>query len=44
MNNYLKDNRVLSPHQLSFQSADSTVSQLAYLYHVFSEPLDAKQM
>ena len=41
--NYLRDNRILSPHQSGFQSGDSTVNQLAYLYHVFSKALDAKK-
>ena len=40
---YLRDNRILSPHQSGFQSGDSTVNQLAYLYHVFSKALDAKK-
>ena len=41
--NYLRDNHILSPHQSGFQSGDSTVNQLAYLYHVFSKALDAKK-
>ena len=41
--NYLRDNHILSPHQSGFQSGDSTVSQLAYWYHVFSKALDAKK-
>ena len=43
MFNYLRDNHILSPHQSGFQSGDSTVNQLAYLYHVFSKALDAKK-
>ena len=41
--NYLRDNRILSLHQSGFQSGDSTVNQLAYLYHVFSKAIDAKK-
>ena len=40
--NYLRDNRILS-HQSGFQSGDSTVNQLAYLYHVFGKALDEKK-
>ena len=41
--NYMKDNDILSSHQSGFQSGDSTVNQLAYLYHVFSQALDEKK-
>ena len=43
MYNRLRDKRILSPHQAGFQSGDSTVNQLVYLYHVFSKALDAKK-
>ena len=33
--NYLRDNNILTSHQSGFQPGDSTVNQLAYLYHVF---------
>ena len=41
--NYMRDNGILSSHQSGFQSGDSTVNQLAYLYHVFSQALDEKK-
>ena len=41
--NYMRDNGILSSHQSGFQSGDSTVDQLAYLYHVFSQALDEKK-
>ena len=41
--NYLRDNNILSSHQSGFQSGDSTVNQVAYLYHVFSHALDRKK-
>ena len=41
--NYMRDNDILSSHQSGFQSGDSTVNQLAYLYHVFSQALDEKK-
>ena len=41
--NYIRDNGILSSHQSGFQSGDSTVNQLAYLYHVFSQALDEKK-
>ena len=43
MYKYLRDNRTLSPHQSGFQLGDSTVNQLAYLYHVFSKALNDKK-
>ena len=41
--NYLRDSNFLSKHQSGFQPGDSTVNQLTYLYHVFSEALDNKK-
>ena len=41
--NYLRDNNILSSYQSDFQAGDSTVNQLAYLYHVFSHTLDLKK-
>ena len=43
MFNYLRDNNILTSHQSGFQPGDSTVNQLAYLYHVFSHALDRKK-
>ena len=40
---HMRDNGILSSHQSGFQSGDSTVNQLAYLYHVFSQALDEKK-
>ena len=37
--NHLKDNNMLSPSQLGFIPGDSTLNQLAYLYHIFTEAL-----
>ena len=41
--NYLRDNNILTSHQSGFQPGDSTVNQLASLYHVFSHALDRKK-
>jgi len=41
--NFIRDNKILTPHQSGFQSGDSTTHQLAYLYHVFSQALDVKK-
>ena len=41
--NYLRDNNILTSHQSGFQPGDSTVNQLAYLYHVFEQALDHKK-
>ena len=41
--NYIKDNDILSPDQLGLQPYDSAVNQLAYLYHIFYQALDAKK-
>ena len=39
--NHLQDNNMLSSLQSGFIQGDSTVNQLAYLYHMFTEALDA---
>ena len=39
--NHLQDNNMLSYLQSGFIPGDSTVNQLAYLYHYFTEALDA---
>ena len=39
--NHLQDNNMLSSLQSGFIPGDSTVNQLAYLYHMFTETLDA---
>ena len=39
--NHLQDNNMLSSLQSGFIPGDSTVNQLAYLYHIFTEALDA---
>jgi hypothetical protein len=41
--NYVKENGLLSPHQSGFQTGDSTVNQLSFLYHTFCEALDKKK-
>ena len=41
--NYFRDNELLTKHQSGFQTGDSTVHQLSYLYHKFSEALDQKK-
>ncbi len=41
--NYLRDTQFISRHQSGFQPGDSTVNQLSYLYHIFSEALDKKK-
>ena len=41
--NHLQDNNMLSSLQSGFIPGDSTVNQLAYLYHMFTEALDAGQ-
>ena len=33
----------ISSHHSDFQSGDSTVDQLSYLYHEFPKPLDEKK-
>ena len=39
--NYLQDNNMLSSLQSGFIPGDSTVNQVAYLYHMLTEALDA---
>ena len=39
--NHLQDNNMLSSLQSGFIPGDSTANQLAYLYHMFTEALDA---
>ena len=41
--NFFQDNKVLTEHQSGFRPGDSTVNQLAYLYHTFCEALDRKK-
>ena len=38
--NHLQDNNIISSLQSGFIPGDSTVNQLAYLYHMFTEALD----
>jgi len=40
--NYLHAHNFLTTHQSGFRPKDSTVNQLAYLYHTFSKALDDK--
>ena len=41
--NYLNENHLITPHQSGFMPGDSTVNQLAYLYHTFCQALDNKK-
>ena len=41
--NFLHTNRLLTDNQSGFRPKDSTINQLAYLYHTFSEALDKKK-
>ena len=41
--NFLHSQRIISDHQSGFKPGDSTVNQLAYLYHKFCEALDKKK-
>ena len=41
--NHIRDNNLLTEHQSGFQSGDSTVHQLSYLYHEFCKALDEKK-
>ncbi len=41
--NHLRSIEFLSCHQSGFQPGDSTVHQLAYLYHMFCDALDRKK-
>ena len=40
---YYLDHDTLSPHQSGFRPGDSTVNQLAYLYHVSAQALGHKK-
>ena len=41
--NYLHENNLISRHQSGFQPNESTINQLAYMYHEFSNALDKKK-
>ena len=41
--NFFLDHKVLSVHQSGFRPNDSTVNQLAFLYHTFCQALDQKK-
>jgi hypothetical protein len=41
--NYFFENNLLTPHNSGFKPGDSTVNQLAFLYHTFCEALDMKK-
>ena len=41
--NFFHDNQSLTCHQSGFRPNDSTINQLAYLYHTFSQALDRKK-
>ena len=41
--NYLHRNKLLSKNQSGFRPNDSTVNQLAFMYHMFCESLDKKK-
>lgn len=41
--NYFHDNKLITPKQSGFMPGDSTVNQLAHLYHLFAEALDQKK-
>lgn len=41
--NFFHEHKLLSNHQSGFRPNDSTVNQLAYLYHTFSQALDNKK-
>ena len=43
MFNFIQDNNLLTKHQSGFKPNDSTVNQLAYLYHTFSEAMDKRK-
>ena len=43
MYNFFHQNKLLTKHQSGFRPNDSTVNQLAYLYHIFCEALDKKK-
>jgi len=42
MDNFFVNPYLLTSHQSGFKPNDSTVNQLAYLYHTFCEALDRK--
>lgn len=41
--NFLHSQKIISDHQSGFKPGDSTVNQLAFLYHKFCEALDKKK-
>ena len=41
--NFFHQNKLLTKHQSGFRPNDSTVNQLAYMYHIFCEALDKKK-
>ena len=41
--NFMHTHDILSKHQSGFRPGDSTVNQLAYMYHIFCEALDKKK-
>ena len=41
--NYLHTNNLISRHQSGFQPNESTINQLAFMYHEFSNALDKKK-
>ena len=41
--NFFHTNNLLTSHQSGFRPCDSTVNQLAYLYHTFCEALDKRK-
>ena len=41
--NYINTNKLITCHQSEFMPGDSTVNQLAYLYHVFSKAINNKK-
>ena len=40
--NYIRDNNLITPHQSGFIPGDSTVNQLAFMYHTFAKALNDK--
>ena len=43
MFNFIQDNNLLTEHQSGFKPNDSTLNQLSYLYHTFSEAMDKRK-
>ena len=41
--NYLRDKKLLSKDQSGFQTGDSTINQLSYMYHFLCKALDEKK-